>query len=127
MSLLLDVDLLVACAWQSHERHQEASRWLGELAEFYTCPPCEMGFLRVSMSPSYRVGFDEARAALSDICDLPTHRFLVDATTAASLPAALFSAARRKASAQSRQPPRNQRCAFGYACFAAWTQTRHAR
>ena len=86
MSHLLDVDLLAACAWQSHSRHREASRWLGSLTEFFTHAPAEMGFLRVSMSPAYRVSFDEARAALADICALPAHRFLADATATAALP-----------------------------------------
>ena len=87
MSHLLDVDLLAACAWQSHSRHREASRWLASLPEFFTCAPSEMGFLRVSMSPAYRVSFDEARTALADLCAMPTHRFLVDATAASALPA----------------------------------------
>ena len=86
MSHLLDVDLLVACAWQSHSRHREANRWLGSQAEFFTCAPTQMGFLRVSLSPAYRVSFAEARAALSDICALPAHRFLADATSASALP-----------------------------------------
>ena len=85
-SRLLDVDLLVACGWQSHGRHREANRWLSAQAEFFTCAPSQMGFLRVSMSPAYRVSFEEARAALADIFALPAHRFLADATEASALP-----------------------------------------
>jgi len=53
MSHLLDVNLLAACAWQSHARHREANRRLQNLTRFATCPVGQMGFLRVSMSPAY--------------------------------------------------------------------------
>jgi predicted nucleic acid-binding protein len=87
MSHLLDVNLLAACAWQSHARHREANRRLQNLTRFATCPVGQMGFLRVSMSPAYGASFADARQALADILALPTHQFLADDTTAAALPA----------------------------------------
>ena len=86
MSHLLDVSVLAACAWQSHEHHREANRWLATLSSFSTCPPTQMGFLRVSMSAAYGASFTQARAALADILALPAHRFLVDDTEASTLP-----------------------------------------
>lgn len=87
MSHLLDVNLLAACAWQSHARRREANRWLQSLTRFATCPVGQMGFLRVSMSPAYGASFADARQALADILALPAHQFLADDTTAAALPA----------------------------------------
>jgi uncharacterized protein len=86
MSHLLDVSMLAACAWQSHEHHREANRWLASLSSFSTCPATEMGFLRVSMSAAYGASFVQARAALADILALSPHRFVVDDTEASALP-----------------------------------------
>lgn len=86
MSHLLDVNLLAACAWQSHEHYGEANRWLQGLASFATCSIVQMGFLCVSMSPAYGASFADARQALADILGLPSHQFLVDDIAAAALP-----------------------------------------
>ena len=87
MSHLLDVSLLAACAWQSHDRHREANRWLQSLTSFATCSAVQMGFLRVSMSPAYGASFADARQVLAEILALPAHQFLTDDTSAAALPA----------------------------------------
>ena len=86
MSHLLDVSVLAACAWQSHDRHREANRWLQSLTHFATCSAVQMGFLRVSMSPAYSASFADARQALADILALPAHLFLTDNTSSAALP-----------------------------------------
>ncbi|MCL5044049.1 MAG: PIN domain-containing protein [Deltaproteobacteria bacterium] len=86
MSHLLDVNFLVACGWQSHADHVRASRWLSRARSFATSSVSEMGFLRVSLSPAFGARFDDARAALEAIVRMPRHRFLRDATPAASLP-----------------------------------------
>jgi predicted nucleic acid-binding protein len=86
MSYLLDVNMLVTCAWHSHARHYEAKRWCRSLSRFATCSAAQMGFLRVSMSPAYKATFQDARNALADILRLPAHEFLIDDTTAAELP-----------------------------------------
>jgi toxin-antitoxin system PIN domain toxin len=61
---LLDVNLLLACGWQSHAEHARALAWLDELIEFYTCPLVELGFIRVSMGPAFRATFSDAIQAL---------------------------------------------------------------
>ena len=60
MSPLLDVNLLLACGWQSHAEHARALAWLDGLDEFHTCPLVELGFIRVSMGPAFRATFSDA-------------------------------------------------------------------
>ena len=67
MSHLLDVNFLLACAWQTHDHHAAASAWLDERQEFATCPISQLGFLRVRMSPAFRASFLDALAALDGI------------------------------------------------------------
>jgi len=86
VSHLLDVNVLLACAWSNHSKHARANRWLGRVKEFATAPVTQMGFLRVSMSAAYGASFADARTALDAILRLPSHRFLADATAADSLP-----------------------------------------
>lgn len=86
MSHLLDVNLLAACAWASHEHHAPANRWLDSLRSFTTCPATQMGFLRVSMSAGYGADFSEAREALDAILAMRSHRFLADDIPAGLLP-----------------------------------------
>ena len=87
MSHLLDVNLLLACAWSGHADHARANRWLNSAAAFATAPITQMGFLRVSMSTAYGASFADARTALAAILQLRSHRFLTDATPADALPA----------------------------------------
>ncbi len=86
MSHLLDVNLLLACGWDSHSKHLAANRWLGSLTSFATCPTTQMGFIRVSMSPGYSATFENAQSVLQAITKLRSHRFLPDETMAISLP-----------------------------------------
>jgi len=87
MSHLLDVNLLLACAWSGHADHVRANRWLNSVTEFSTAPVTQMGFLRVSMSAAYGASFADAQTALQAILKLKSHRFVTDAVSAASLPA----------------------------------------
>lgn len=87
MSHLLDVNLLLSCAWSGHADHARANRWLSSTASFATAPLIQMGFLRVSMSAGYGASFADAMTALNAILQLKSHRFLTDATRANSLPA----------------------------------------
>lgn len=91
MSHLLDVSFLLACAWSSHADHARANRWLNSAAQFATSPITQMGCLRVSMSPAYGASFADAQTALAALLQLNSHRFLHDATRAASLPPLLTS------------------------------------
>ncbi len=87
MSHLLDVNLLLACAWSGHAEHVRANRWLNSVAEFATAPATQMGFLRVSLSVAYGASFGDAQTVLRAILQLKSHRFLTDAVLADSLPA----------------------------------------
>lgn len=86
MSHLIDVDFLVAAAWELHDEHSSAEAWLLSLPGFSTCAAVQMGFLRVSMSPAYKASFQSARRALLDLASLKTHVFLADHTEARDLP-----------------------------------------
>ena len=86
MSHLLDVNFLIACGWQSHADHVRASRWLSRAKSFATSPICEMGFLRVSLSPAFGARFEDAIAALEAIVRTRGHRFVRDHIRARSLP-----------------------------------------
>lgn len=86
MSHLLDVNLLLACAWSGHADHVRANRWLNSVAGFATAPVTQMGFLRVSLSPAYGAAFADAQTALAAILRLRSHRFVTDAVSADSLP-----------------------------------------
>lgn len=87
MSHLLDVNLLLACAWQSHAEHTKARTWLERQKRFATCPISQLGFLRVSLSPRYRASFADALAALEDITPRKRAEFLADDLPTANLPA----------------------------------------
>ena len=87
MSHLLDVDLLLACAWQSHAEHAKARAWLDKQKSFATCPISQLGFLRVSLSPGYRARFADALAALQDITSRNGAEFIADNLPAEKMPA----------------------------------------
>ena len=87
MSHLLNVNLLLACAWSGHAEHVRANRWLNSVAEFSTAPVTQMSFLRVSLSVAYGASFGDAQTSLRAILQLKSHRFLTDAVLADSLPA----------------------------------------
>ena len=86
MSVLLDVNMLLACGWQTHLRHAEAVAWLDGVPEFYTCPLVELGFLRVSMGPAFRVPFEDAARVLADIRRRMGAKMMADDFDTAGLP-----------------------------------------
>ncbi len=86
MSHLIDVNFLLACAWQSHAKHAKARAWLEAQTSFATCPISQLGFLRVSLSPGYRAGFADALAALEDITDRKGAQFIADDLPGAKVP-----------------------------------------
>ena len=79
---LLDVNALVALAWDTHVHHAVMAGWLDERTEpWATCPISEAGFTRVSCNPKVIVGalgVDDARRVLHDLRDVGEHRFLVN-------------------------------------------------
>lgn len=80
---LLDVNVLVALAWDSHIHHAAAVEWFtAEGADGWaTCPVSESGFVRVSSNPKVLpspIGVEDAREVLRGLCSVAGHRFLAD-------------------------------------------------
>ncbi|ETW25430.1 type II toxin-antitoxin system VapC family toxin [Mycobacterium gastri] len=80
---LLDVNALVALAWDSHIHHVRIREWFAANASrgWATCPITESGFVRVSTNPKVLpspVGIADARRVLAALRAVDGHRFLVD-------------------------------------------------
>ena len=80
---LLDVNALVALAWDSHVHHARMRAWFaGNSSDGWaTCPLTESGFVRVSSNPKVlpsAIGVDAARGVLSALRAHDGHRFLAD-------------------------------------------------
>lgn len=80
---LLDVNALVALAWDSHVHHSRMRAWFAANSSvgWATCPTTESGFVRVSSNPKVLpsvISVDAARAVLSALRARPGHRFLAD-------------------------------------------------
>ena len=80
---LLDVNALVALAWDSHVHHVRIRRWFAENAAhgWSTCPVTETGFVRVSSNPKVlpvAIGVGAAIEVLSALRGAGSHRFLAD-------------------------------------------------
>jgi uncharacterized protein len=84
---LLDVNALVALAWDSHVHHAAMRTWFTANchAGWATCPITESGFVRVSSNPIVlpsAIGVDAARGVLSALRAHAGHRFLADDVSA---------------------------------------------
>jgi uncharacterized protein len=80
---LLDVNALVALAWDSHVHHAAMRAWFAnnDSAGWATCPITESGFVRVSSNPIVlpsAISVEAARGVLSALRGHPHHRFLTD-------------------------------------------------
>jgi uncharacterized protein len=80
---LLDVNALVALAWDSHVHHAAIRSWFraNGAAGWATCPMTESGFVRVSANPKVlpsAISVKAARAVLSALRSTDGHRFIVD-------------------------------------------------
>ncbi len=80
---LLDVNALIALAWDSHVHHVQMRAWFATKGAdgWSTCPPTESGFVRVSSNPKVLpspIAVADARAVLGSLRALTGHRFLVD-------------------------------------------------
>ena len=80
---LLDVNALVALAWDSHVHHAAVRSWFSAHHEqgWATCPLTESGFVRVSANPKIlpvALGVEAARAVLVALRAVAGHRFLID-------------------------------------------------
>lgn len=80
---LLDVNALVALAWDSHVHHARMRAWFAENAAsgWETCPLTESGFVRVSSNPVVlpsAISVAAAREVLTALRAAEGHRFLED-------------------------------------------------
>jgi len=80
---LLDVNALVALAWDSHIHHARIREWFAVNAPqgWETCPITESGFVRVSTNPKVLpspIGVADARHVLAAMRGADGHRFLSD-------------------------------------------------
>jgi uncharacterized protein len=80
---LLDVNALVALAWDSHVHHASIRGWfaVNSADGWATCPITESGFVRVSANPKvlpHPIGVAAALEVLSALRAVDGHRFLED-------------------------------------------------
>lgn len=79
---LLDVNALVALAWDAHVHHEAVAAWFDQQSgPWATCPISEAGFIRVSSNPAVLAGaisVEEARSVLRDLRKVGKHRFLTN-------------------------------------------------
>jgi toxin-antitoxin system PIN domain toxin len=80
---LLDVNALVALAWDSHIHHVRMREWFAANASqgWATCPITESAFVRVSTNPKVLpspIGMADARHVLASLRGADGHRFLSD-------------------------------------------------
>ncbi len=80
MTVLLDVNVLIALAWPNHVHHSAARAWFEERRTdgWATCALTEAGFMRVSCNPSVvRHGVTplEALGVLERLTQLGSHTF----------------------------------------------------
>ena len=54
-ALLLDVNVLIATAWPTHQAHQKVHQWIGRHAKegWATCPFTETAFVRILSTPAF--------------------------------------------------------------------------
>lgn len=80
---LLDVNALVALAWDSHVHHTAVRAWFAANGTrgWCTCPITESGFVRVSSNPKAlpsAIGVEAARGVLVALRTAEGHSFLAD-------------------------------------------------
>lgn len=86
MAALLDVNALVALAWDTHVHHAAMRRWFARhhATGWATCPVTESGFVRVSSNPKVLpspIGVAAARGVLTALRAVDGHGFLTDAVS----------------------------------------------
>jgi predicted nucleic acid-binding protein len=65
VTYLLDISVLLAWLWDTHEHHHRVLRWESGQA-IAVCPLTELGFLRISTSATFGATMDQAREMLRD-------------------------------------------------------------
>ena len=77
---LLDVNVLLALAWPTHQHHGAAHQWFRQESRhgWVTCALTQLAFVRLSSNPSYSadaVSPQDAATLLSKLTAHPAHRF----------------------------------------------------
>ncbi len=90
MTLLLDVNVLIAFAWPTHAHHARARAWFTGMrgGAWATCPPTELGFVRLSANPAVvdpPLAPMQAAATMTALRAMRGHDFWADDTTAAGI------------------------------------------
>lgn len=80
---LLDVNALIALAWDSHVHHAAMRRWFADHAAqgWASCPITESGFVRVSSNTKalpHAIAPSAAREVLAALRAAGDHRFVAD-------------------------------------------------
>lgn len=80
---LLDIDILTALLWPTHEHHNVAHRWFGSRADapWATCSLTQLGFIRIVSNPAFSrdaLSPREALALLAENLAHPAHLFWTD-------------------------------------------------
>jgi toxin-antitoxin system PIN domain toxin len=83
VTVLPDVNVLVALAFPNHMHHGPAQRWFSELSggPWATCPLTQLGFVRIASNPRLAAGAvlpAQARALLVQATRIGEHRFWPD-------------------------------------------------
>lgn len=80
---LLDLNILTALLWPTHEHHDAAHRWFSDRAHarWATCPFTQLGFVRITSNPAFSrdaLSPTEAAALLAENLSHPRHEFWAD-------------------------------------------------
>ena len=80
---LLDLNILTALLWPTHEHHDAAHRWFAARASapWATCPLTQLGFVRLVSTPAFSrdaLSPTEALALLRENVGHPAHQFWSD-------------------------------------------------
>lgn len=79
---LLDVNALVALAWDAHVHHEAVATWFDQrTGPWATCPVSEAGFVRISSNAKIVQGalsVGDASSVLRDLRAVGEHRFLTN-------------------------------------------------
>jgi len=89
---LLDVNALIALAWDDHEHFEAAHRWFADHSRegFASCHVTQSGFIRLSINPRIiprPVEIAEILAKLKSFILHPSHKFFEDGPVEINSPA----------------------------------------
>jgi len=80
---LLDINILTALLWPTHEHHEAAHRWFVRRAAhpWATCPLTQLGFVRIVSNPAFSsdaLSSADALGLLEQNLAHPNHQFWTD-------------------------------------------------